>query len=128
VHRVILILVSVVMLAGSNCFAWELQLQQLFNQRGYQTNVWEDEIVGDVFFQIQQDQVAVIDQLSALDTSSAIGWYTKTSSNNWLVGGTSTLLPTSEKCLPSTMSSVFRSGPTILTRPIETLRGTQSNC
>lgn len=91
--RSIIMAAGIVLFAAVPGFCFELQLQPLFNGLGYDTDVTIDEIVGDVFFQIQPDEIRVLEQISGFELSSAIGWYTENSSNNWLVGGDNTALP-----------------------------------
>jgi hypothetical protein len=85
--------VGVLLLAFSPSAAFEPQLQELFDSLGYSTDVYADEIYGDVYFQIEEDFASLIDQFSSFERSSVFGWYTEESTNNWLVGGILTELP-----------------------------------
>lgn len=79
--------------AASNGYAFELELQQVFNDLGYSIDVFTDEIYGDVFFQVQETEAWIIEQYSALENGSALGWYTGSDPDNWLIGGIYTGLP-----------------------------------
>ncbi len=94
--RISLILAVVIacLFAATSSSAFELELQQVFNDLGYSIDVFTDEIYGDVFFQVQETEAWIIEQYSSLENGSALGWYTNTDPDNWLIGGMYTGLPT----------------------------------
>jgi hypothetical protein len=94
-NRISLVLAIVIacFFMANKSSAFELELQQVFNNLGYSIDVFTDEIYGDVFFQVQETEAWIIEQYSALENGSALGWYTDSDPDNWLIGGIYTGLP-----------------------------------
>jgi hypothetical protein len=86
-------LISVVCLLMCTAGAGAQSLQQALNSKGYTIDVALDEIPGEVFFQKQSSNAAIVFQESSQYLIEAIGWYTAVDTGQWLIGGTSTGLP-----------------------------------
>jgi len=91
--RTAVFIVILVFALGSSVAAFEPGLQTLFDDLGYSVNVYEDEIRGDVFFQVQESYASIEAQYASLQRGSALGWYYEGVDPTWVVGGSLTGLP-----------------------------------
>ncbi len=91
-HKAVLVGLLLTVLA-SPAKSFELGLQTIFDNLGYSVDVHDDEIKGDVFFQVKESHVSIIEQYSSLERGTALGWYYEDIDPTWVVGGSLTGLP-----------------------------------
>lgn len=92
--RVLIGALLVMLLLGiSHVKAFELGLQASLDSLGYSIDADQGEILGDVFFQRKLSEVYILEQISAWERGTALGWYTPEVGDNWVIGGDSTGLP-----------------------------------